>query len=106
MKLFRSLAFVVAAAGMALAQAPAGTIIKAELKTAINTQHAHPGDTIQAMVRSDVKVHGRKLWPKGTLLTGTVLSVIPAESDKSPAHITLVFQQATGKGTAPQPLLA
>jgi hypothetical protein len=40
------------------------------------------------------------------VLTGTVLAVTPAESDKSPAHITLVFQQAAGKGSAPQPLLA
>ena len=106
MKLFRSLAIAVAAAGLALAQAPAGTTIKAELKTAINTQHAHPGDTIQAAVRSDVKVHGQKLWPKGTMLTGIVLAVTPAETDKSPAHITIVFQQATAKGSTPQPLLA
>jgi hypothetical protein len=106
MRFCSSFAILGLAAGLACAQTPAGTVIKAELKTAINTQHAHPGDTIQAMVRSDVKVHGRKLWPKGTLLTGTVLTVIPAESDKSPAHIALVFQQATGKGTAPQPLLA
>ncbi|HET9784874.1 MAG TPA: hypothetical protein VFP94_07955, partial [Terriglobales bacterium] len=87
-------------------QTPPGTTIKAELTTAINTQHAHPGDTIQAVVRSDVKVHGQKLWPKGTMLTGTVLAVTPAESDKSPAHITLVFQQASGKGSAPQSLVA
>lgn len=106
MKLCRLLAGLALATGLALAQTPAGTTIKAELKTTLNTQHAHPGDSIRAEVRSDVKVHGEKLWPKGTMLTGTVLAVTAAESDKSPAHITIVFQQAARPGGEPQPLLA
>ncbi|MGH9413111.1 MAG: hypothetical protein ACRD0Y_05165 [Terriglobales bacterium] len=89
--------------GVALAQGPpaaslpAGTKIKAELRSALDTAHAKVGASVRAVTTADVKLHGRKLLPKGSQLSGAIVSVTPAESPKSPSHIAVVFTQARTK---------
>lgn len=81
-----------------LAQAPApGTRIEAQLKTKLDTKTAQVGAPVTAVTTSDVKQDGVKLLPKGTTLSGHVTAVTPAESKKSPAHMTVVFDHAQTK---------
>jgi len=95
------------AAATLVAQAPmAGTKVSAELKTKLETKHAHVGDKVTAVTTSDVKQNGIKIIPKGTTLTGHVTEVTAAESNKSPSHLGVLFDQATTKQGANIPLRA
>lgn len=103
MGLQATLATLLLGTGLALAQAPAspavpaGSRIRAELKTKLDTQHAEVGESVTAISTSDLKQHGIKLLPKGTKFTGHVTGVTPAESKKSPARIGILFDQAVTK---------
>ncbi|HXE31867.1 MAG TPA: hypothetical protein VN515_08720 [Terriglobales bacterium] len=98
------------AQGAAPAAAPAtlsaGTRVQAELKTKLDSKHAHVGDTVKAVTTADVKQNGVKILPKGSTLTGHVTEVTAAESGKSPSHIGVLFDQAVTKQGQPVALHA
>lgn len=109
----RRTAVMVAAAALALSPGamraqvagsitlPAGTKIKVELRSSLDTAHAKVGERVQAVTIADVKVHGQKLLPRGSKLLGSITEVTPAESTQSPSHLAIVFTQArTKKGQA------
>ncbi|MGH9487431.1 MAG: hypothetical protein ACRD04_07545 [Terriglobales bacterium] len=73
---------------------PVGATIQAELRTRLDTGHARKGEAIEAVATADVKQHGEKIPLKGARLQGEITAVTPAESPKSPAHLSIVFTQA------------
>lgn len=76
---------------------PAGTKIKAELRSTLDSAHARVGERVHAVTTSDVKVHGQKLLPRGSKLLGSITAVTPAESAQSPSHLAVVFTEARTK---------
>lgn len=76
---------------------PEGTKIKVDLRSSLDTAHAGVGERVQAVTTSDVKVHGKKLLPRGSQLVGSITAVTPAESSQSPSHLGILFTQARTK---------
>ncbi|MGH9466127.1 MAG: hypothetical protein ACRD1Y_02110, partial [Terriglobales bacterium] len=89
-------------AAPSLAQAPgttlaAGTKINSKLKTKLDTRHAKVGEKVTAVTTSDIKEHGVKVLPKGSVLTGHVTEVTRAKGSKSASSIGVLFDQAVTK---------
>lgn len=101
MRALKLLAVIALAAGMALAQAQAGsglaagTKVDAKLQNKLNAQNAKVGDKVTAVTTSAVKEHGKVVLPKGTRLNGRVTSVLAAQNAQSPSRIGILFDQAT-----------
>lgn len=76
---------------------PTGTKIQVELRSSLDTAHAHVGERVQAITTADVKVRGQKLLPRGSKLLGRITAVTPAESAQSPSHLGVVFTEARTK---------
>lgn len=83
---------------------PAGVKINAELRTRLDSAHARVGEAVQAVTTADVKENKIKLLPKGSKLEGQVIAVTPAESPKSPAHLTIRFTRAATRHSVVIPL--
>lgn len=91
---------VMAAAAAAQAPAlnlPAGTRLKAELNTTLDSSTARVGEPVKAKTTANLKLNGQTILPKGTQLLGQVTVVIPAESNRSPSRLGVRFNQAVLK---------
>jgi len=103
--------FALAAAAAAQAPAPSpglanGTRINAQLKSAIDSQHARVGDKVTAVTTAAVKSHGKTELPKGTTLTGRITEVTAAQGGGSASRIGVLFDQAVTQQGRAVPLRA
>lgn len=86
------------AAQPAATTAPAaGTHLNAELKTTLDAHKAKVGQKVTAVVRSNVKSHGRVVIPKGAKLYGTVTAVVRATKKEKVSAIGVLFYRAVTK---------
>ena len=63
------------AAPTTLVAIPKGTVINAKMTDALASNKNHAGDTFAAVLSSSVKVNGKTVIPKGTHVTGRVVTV-------------------------------
>ncbi|MGH9467478.1 MAG: hypothetical protein ACRD1Y_08980 [Terriglobales bacterium] len=61
------------------------------MSTTLDSAHTHVGAAVLATTTSDVKLDGRKVVPRGSTLVGSVTSLVPAESPKSPSRLAFDF---------------
>jgi len=66
---------------------PAGTRIPIQLRQAISTKHARPGDTIYAQTNFPIVVHEQLMVPAGTYVQGVIDSVKRAGRIKGTAEL-------------------
>ncbi|MGH9394107.1 MAG: hypothetical protein ACRD1E_08050 [Terriglobales bacterium] len=98
-----------ASLGLAQAAAPAlppGTQFKVELQKKLDSKKSKVGDKVIAKLEQDVKVDGKTILPKNSLLEGEVTIVGPAEGN-GPGKLGVLFNEAADKkGQALFPLRA
>ena len=63
------------AARATLVAVPKGTVVSAKLSDPLASSKNHAGDTFAAVLTSSVKVDGKMVIPKGTKVTGRVVTV-------------------------------
>jgi hypothetical protein len=97
---------VLALVGAALAARPATSPtpaftqdaqIKVELETRLDTRKATVGFRVVAKVDEDIKVDGKVVLPKNSLLIGKITQVKEAASHTDAAVLGILFSQATDK---------
>jgi len=79
----------------------AGTLIKAEIATAISSRHARVGDAFTARVAEDVRSPGG--WvaiPAGSTVHGNITAVRPADNTRSTGTLTLGVSSVTVAGSS------
>lgn len=84
----------------------AGTRLNAELKSTLDAHKAKVGQKVTAVVRSNVKSHGRVVIPKGAKLYGTVTAVTRASKKSKQSAVGVLFYQAVTKHHRVIPLRA
>lgn len=75
------------------AEVKAGTKIKAELESTLDTRTAKPGDEVVARVTKDVKQDGKKVVRKGDLLKGRIGEVEADGAAESGSRLNVVFDR-------------
>jgi hypothetical protein len=76
--------------------APAGTRIRVQLETGIDTRHSRTGEEVQATVIEPISREGQAIIPIGTSLSGRIDFVQPKQSnEKLRASVRLVFDTLT-----------
>src|SRR6266478_3162293 len=70
-----------------LVTVPKGTTISAKVSDALASNKNHAGDTFAAILSSSIKVDGKTVIPKGTHITGRVVTA----QKKGPAELTVAL---------------
>jgi hypothetical protein len=70
-----------------LVTVPKGTAISATVGQALASNKNHAGDTFAAILSSSIKVNGKTVIPKGTHITGRVVTA----QKKGPAELTVAL---------------
>ena len=70
-----------------LVTVPKGTTISAKVSNALASNKNHAGDTFAAILSSSIKVDGKTVIPKGTHITGRVVTA----QKKGPAELTVAL---------------
>ncbi len=84
----------------------AGARLNAELKSTLDAHKAKVGQKVTAVVRSNVKSHGRVIIPKGAKLYGTVTAVTRASKKNKQSAVGVLFYRAVTKHHRVIPLRA
>ncbi len=84
----------------------AGARLNVELKSTLDAHKAKVGQKVTAVVRSNVKSHGRVVIPKGAKLYGTVTAVTRATKKNKQSAVGVLFYQAVTKHHRVIPLRA
>ena len=84
----------------------ASSRLNAELKSTLDAHKAKVGQEVTAVVRSNVKSHGRVVIPKGAKLYGTVTAVTRATKKNKQSAVGVLFYQAVTKHHRVIPLRA
>jgi hypothetical protein len=79
---------------------PAGTILPAELSTAVASDSSNVEDPVKATLRAPVTIDGVRALPAGTALTGHVTAVERSARVKGRAHIAFRFTTLDPPGDA------
>lgn len=79
-------------------EVPAGTVIKGELQTSLNSKTTQAGDAFSMRVSEPVVVDGLTVIPAGMVVHGAVKAVEPAGRASQKASMTLVFDSITLPG--------
>ena len=82
-----------------------GTLIRAQLETAVDAKKAHVGDQVLATTTDDLHSDPPGLATKGCKITGHIVEVTPHEKD-TPAKIRIVFDKLTLKNDSDMALPA
>jgi hypothetical protein len=77
-----------------LVTVPQGTTISATVSQALASNKNHAGDTFAAVLASSVKVDGKTVIPKGTHVTGRVVTA----QKKGPAELTVALASVALNG--------
>jgi hypothetical protein len=83
----------------------AGTLIRAQLETAIDAKKAHVGDPVIARTTDDLNSNPPGLATKGCKITGHIVEVVAHEKD-TPAKVRIVFDKMTLKNDSDMALPA
>jgi hypothetical protein len=77
----------------------AGTGVAMSIDDSITTRHAKPGDTFRATVSEDIRYNsGHVVIPMGSVVTGTVVSAVPAPNPRSAGHLDLAVSTVAVRG--------
>ena len=83
-----------AAPAATLVTVPKGTTISAKIDQALASNKNHTGDTFAAVLSSSIKVHGKTVIPKGTHITGRVVT---AKKNNPELTVALASVNLNGK---------
>jgi hypothetical protein len=77
----------------------AGTGVAMSIDDSITTRHAKPGDTFKATVSEDIRdASGHVVIPMGSVVTGTVVSAVPAPNPRATGHLDLAVSTVAVRG--------
>jgi len=82
----------------------AGTGGPAEILSAIDVKKAHAGDTFRARLWEDVRMDGKIVLPKKTVLTGHIVEAHPRTKDDPESRLSVAFDKAILKDGTELPL--
>jgi hypothetical protein len=74
---------------------PVGTVISAQLETALASNASQPEDIVRATMLAPLVVDGRQVLPEGTALIGTVTGAEPSGKIKGRASLRFAFDRLT-----------
>jgi hypothetical protein len=77
---------------------PSGTPLKIRLRTPLSSAYSRSGESFEAVLDEGVVVRGKLLVPRGTTLTGRVVTAKPSGGVQNPGYLRLTLSEISFQG--------